>query len=102
MPDRICLITGATQGIGRIAAIEIARQFSTVVIVGRDESRGAAAKRDIEQESGNRKVELLLADLSSLESVRKLADQFKSRHARLDLLVNNAGGIFTERRITVD
>ncbi len=102
MNGKVCLITGATQGIGKAAAIEIGRRGPILVVVGRDEGRLAQVVKEIKDQSGNDKVESLLADLSSQASIRQLAAQFLARHDRLHVLVNNAGGVFMERKLTVD
>lgn len=100
----VALITGATQGIGLAAACEIAklRPEMHIVLVARDAARGQAAVNDVKQKSGNQKVEVLLADLSSLSSIKSLADQYKSKYSRLDLLINNAGAVYTERKLSKD
>lgn len=102
MHGKVCLITGATSGIGLVAARELASKGARVVLVGRDPGRCAAAVAQIQTQTGNRDVEALLADLSSQEQIRGLAQQFRERHARLDVLVNNAGGIWMTRQLTVD
>ncbi len=102
MKDKVFLVTGANAGIGRITALEIAKSGATLVIVCRDQGRGEEALKDIKEKSKNDKVELLLADLSSQQEIHKLAEQFKSKYDRLDVLVNNAGVIFGERKLTVD
>jgi retinol dehydrogenase 14 len=96
------LITGATNGIGKAAALELAKQGATVVIVGRDRAKTESVAGEIRSNSGNKNVEFLLADLSSQASVHKLADDFKARHSRLEVLINNAGGFFDTRKTTVD
>ena len=90
MAGKTCLITGATVGIGRVTALEVAHMGAAVVIAGRDPAKCALAANDIREESGNPDVEFLVADLSSQEEVRCLADEFRNRHQRLDVLVNNA------------
>jgi len=102
MNDRIALITGATQGIGRVAALQIAPSFGTVVLVARDAKRGEETRAAVQAASPASKVELLLGDLSSLADVRRVAAEFRAAHDRLHLLVNNAGAIFTARETTVD
>lgn len=102
MKDRIVLITGGTGGIGKQTAIALARQGANVIVTGRDQARGEAGVLDIQRASGNYEVELLLADLSTQAGVRSLAEQFKRRYPRLDVLINNAGLLSQERQITAD
>jgi NAD(P)-dependent dehydrogenase (short-subunit alcohol dehydrogenase family) len=99
---KTCLITGATQGIGLASAIGIARAGAQTVMVARSPERGAAAVEMVKAKSGNPEVSLLIADLSSQESIRKLAAEFKAKHDRLHVLLNNAGGVFVKRSLTVD
>ena len=100
--NRICLVTGATSGIGKVTARELAKQGATVVAVARDAGRGQAAVDEIQRDSGNRDVHLMLADLSSQAAVRRLAAEYRGRYDRLHVLVNNAGAILGERVVTVD
>lgn len=100
MGEKVCLITGATSGIGR--AMGLANMGASVVMVGRDRDRGEAALAEIKGESGNASVDLMLADLSSQEEIRRLADEFKEAYPRLDVLINNAGVFRSERITTAD
>ena len=75
---------------------------ATVVMVCRDRARGEDAQREIQMKSGNDAVDLLLADLSSQQSIRQLAATFRQRYQHLHVLINNAGAGFTQRRETVD
>ena len=102
MQGKVCLITGATSGIGAVAARELARQWAIVVLVGRNPHKCAAAVRQIQAETGNLAVSALVADLSAQQQVRQLAQQFQDRHARLDVLINNAGGLWMKRELTSD
>ena len=102
MSGKTCLVTGATSGIGEVAAVELARKGARIVLVGRDRSRAEATSAKIRKEAGNPEVEYLLADLSSQAEVRKLAGEIRARCPRLDVLVNNAGAMFTNRRTSVD
>jgi NAD(P)-dependent dehydrogenase (short-subunit alcohol dehydrogenase family) len=99
MDGRVALVTGATNGIGRVTAREIARMGARTLIVARDPGRGEAAAREIRDATGA-PAEVLVADLSSGEEVRRLAREVHDRTGRLDLLVNNAGAIFSERRLS--
>ena len=102
MGEKVCLITGATSGIGKATAMGLANMGASVVMVGRDRGRGDAAMAEIKEKSANASVDLLLADLSSQEQVRRLADDFKEAYPRLDVLINNAGVIRSKRITTAD
>jgi retinol dehydrogenase-12 len=102
MQGKVVLITGATDGIGFVAARELARLGAAVVAVGRNADKTAAVVERIRKETGNPHVEGLLADLSSQQDIRRLAQQFRERHDRLDVLLNNAGALFHPRRESVD
>src|SRR5215203_1440131 len=102
MDGKVCLITGATSGIGKATAMGLANMGASVVMVGRDRSRGEAALAEIKEGSANASVDLLLADLSSQEDIRRLADEFEEAHPRLDVLINNAGVIRSKRVATAD
>jgi NAD(P)-dependent dehydrogenase (short-subunit alcohol dehydrogenase family) len=102
MKGKVTMVTGATAGIGKVTALELARLGATVVAVGRDPHKGEATVAEIRQASGNQDVHLLLCDFSSQASIRKLAAAFKAKHDRLHVLVNNAGAILGEKRVTED
>jgi NAD(P)-dependent dehydrogenase (short-subunit alcohol dehydrogenase family) len=102
MDNKTILITGASAGIGLQSSIELAKTGAEVVMVGRDEERTAQAAEQVKSGSGNQAVSYLLADLSSLQDVRKLAQEFKSKYNKLDVLLNNAGAIFFTRKQSVD
>lgn len=102
MNGRVCLVTGATSGIGKAAAEELARLGATVVVAGRNDEKCAATVDQIRQTTGSRSIEYLLADLSSQSGVRRLAQEFQGKYASLDVLVNNAGAIMLSRRHSVD
>jgi NAD(P)-dependent dehydrogenase (short-subunit alcohol dehydrogenase family) len=102
MQGKICLVTGSTSGIGRVTALELAKMGATVVLACRDKSKGEATRDEIKAQNRDASVDMLLADLSSQQSVRQLAQDFTDRYSRLDVLLNNAGGIFLRRSTTVD
>jgi retinol dehydrogenase 12 len=102
MPKPICLITGATEGIGRVTAIELARKGFTVVLAARDAQRAEAVVKEIEAATGCRDVDTITVDLRSLAEVRALSETFHRRYPRLDVLINNAGIFGEKRQITAD
>jgi retinol dehydrogenase 14 len=102
MAGKICMVTGANSGIGKVTALELARMGATVVMVCRDKGRAEPVLAEIRRVTGNPSVELMLADFSSQQSIRALATAFKQTYDRLHVLVNNAGAIMFERKRTVD
>jgi NAD(P)-dependent dehydrogenase (short-subunit alcohol dehydrogenase family) len=96
------LVTGATDGLGRRVARELAAKGVTVLLHGRNPERLEATLEELRSQTGSEKANLYLADLSSLAAVRDLADRILSEHDRLDVLVNNAGIIARERRESED
>lgn len=100
--ESICLVTGATSGIGYVTAREIARQGATVVGVGRSVERSRAAVDRIRNQTGNPRVEFLVADLSSQPEIRRLAGEVKARYPQLHVLVNNVGGLFLNGQVAPD
>ncbi|MFX0196102.1 MAG: SDR family oxidoreductase [Candidatus Hodarchaeota archaeon] len=102
MKDNICMVTGATSGVGEVTAQVLAQQGATVIIVGRNPEKGATTVSQIKQQTGTSTVEFILADLSSQQAIHQLVEQFKRRYQRLDVLVNNAGASFRKRQNSVD
>ena len=101
MGGKVALVTGGTSGIGKATAMALAAMGADVVVVGRDRERGERAAEEIRAQTGGR-VDLALADLSSQAEVRNLAEEFRRRYDRLDVLVNNAGLVQSTRTETVD
>ena len=102
MQGKIVMVTGANAGIGKVAVRELAGMGAHVIMVARSRERGEAALAEIKTATNGSQIDLLLSDLSSQESVRQLADDFKARCDKLHVLVNNAGAIFLQRRESVD
>jgi NAD(P)-dependent dehydrogenase (short-subunit alcohol dehydrogenase family) len=102
MQGKTILISGATNGIGKQSALELAKMGAQVVIIGRNKARTDETLREIQTASGNKDVHALIADLSSMAEVRRVAEDFKKQFSRLDVLLNNAGGVFQSRQETVD
>lgn len=100
MKGRVVLITGATNGIGRIAAERIAEKGASVTIVGRNPEKTEGVAKAIRDASGNAEVDHLIGDLSVTSEVERVAAEFRERCDRLDVLVNNAGAMFTSRHVT--
>jgi NAD(P)-dependent dehydrogenase (short-subunit alcohol dehydrogenase family) len=96
------LITGATNGIGLAASRQLASRGAVVVMVGRDRARTDESVSDVRARTGSTTVSSLLCDFSSQTTIRRLADAFRAGHDRLDVLINNAGGVNRERTLTVD
>ncbi|WP_068180921.1 SDR family oxidoreductase [Mycobacterium sp. UM_CSW] len=102
MDRPICLITGATDGIGKVTATELARTGYCVVLAARNEAKAASVASEIVAVTGNRDVAYLTADLRSLAHLHRLAEAFRARYPRLDVLINNAGVIMPQRVLTAD
>ena len=102
LAGRVCIVTGATNGIGLVTARELARRGGTVVLVGRDATRGAAALADVEGVATGAGATFVQADLARQDAVRALAAELRARHDRVHVLVNNAGAVFDRREETTD
>lgn len=100
LKNKKVLITGATSGIGKIAALELAKMGAHVILVGRDPQKSEQTAREIRAASHNERVDTLLADLSEMAEVRRLAAEYRRRYDRLHVLVNNAGAWYTKRQLT--
>ena len=100
MADKVCLVTGATSGIGKVTACALAALGAEVFIAGRNQRKAEETVSWIRAETGNSAVRHLLAEYADLDQVRELARAFKEQTSRLDVLVNNAGGFFNSRRET--
>lgn len=101
MQGKFCVITGATSGIGLIAAERLAAKGAHVVLIGRDPAKADAAVARIRQGSPAATVETRIADLSQLANVSRLGQELASL-PRIDVLLNNAGAMFSHRQITAD
>lgn len=101
LEGKTCMITGANSGIGKATAIQLAKMGIHIVMVCRNKERGENAQKQIKEESGNSNVDLIIADLASLESVKNLADEYKKKYDKLHILINNAG-VFNSKRILTE
>jgi NAD(P)-dependent dehydrogenase (short-subunit alcohol dehydrogenase family) len=97
---RVCLLTGATLGIGRAAAEALVPMGMELVLVARDRARLEALAAELEQRTPGAKVGILVGDLSRMSEVRRIAGEFRATHDRLDVLANNAGALFARREQT--
>jgi NAD(P)-dependent dehydrogenase (short-subunit alcohol dehydrogenase family) len=101
MQGKVVLVTGATNGIGLVTARELTRRGGQVTIIGRSAARCSETAERIRLQTGQA-VESIVADLSTLDGIRQAAAVFKKSNQSLHVLVNNAGAMFTRRRLTVD
>ncbi|MGJ3238569.1 MAG: SDR family oxidoreductase [Anaerolineae bacterium] len=102
MNGKVVIVTGATNGIGEVTALELARQGAEVVIISRNPAKLERTVNKIQSETGNQQVSAIQADLASIADIRQAAEQFLQTHDRLDVLVNNAGAFFADRQESVD
>jgi NAD(P)-dependent dehydrogenase (short-subunit alcohol dehydrogenase family) len=100
--DKVCLVTGASAGIGFVAARELAKLGASMLLVCRDGAKGEHAASEIQAVSRNKNVELLLADLSSQAEIHRLAHRILATRRPLHVLLNNAGVVMMKRELTVD
>ena len=101
MTGQVCVVTGASSGIGKAASLALVRLGATVVLVCRNLDRGQAALREVSAAAVAGTPVLEVADLSSMAQVRDLAGRLSGRD-RIDVLVNNAGLVLGDRRVTPD
>jgi len=102
MKDKICVITGANSGIGKETAKALAEMGAHIVMVCRNREKAEAAREEIIRFGGNRKIDLSIADLSSLDDIRQLAEELKTHYDHIDVIIHNAGSTFMKREINAD
>ena len=100
MESKIILITGSTDGIGKVTAKTLAKHGHTVIVHGRNKKKAETVCEEITSETGNNKIDFVIADLCLLAEVKQMADEFKKKYKRLDVLINNAGAILGKDRET--
>jgi NAD(P)-dependent dehydrogenase (short-subunit alcohol dehydrogenase family) len=100
MTGRICIVTGSNSGIGKQTALALAKMGATIVMVVRNKIRGEKTLKEIISQTGNKDANLMISDLSSMNSIRNFTEEFKKTYSRLDVLINNAGAVFNKRQVT--
>jgi len=99
---KLCLITGATNGIGKATAIELAKEGFHIVFTYRNLEKGESTLEEIKMQSGNTSVEAMYCNLESLDSIKQFTEAFKVKYEKIDVLINNAGIWETKRYVTED
>ena len=102
LKNKVCLVTGATAGIGLITAQALAAMNATVVVVSRSEQKCADTVSQLKLKTADPNIDFIAGDLSVMSQVKQVADQFLQRYDRLDVLVNNAGAVFSSRQVSAD
>lgn len=102
MKEKIAIVTGANSGIGYSTAEGLVRKGTHLVMICRDAKRGQAAREQLLAHSSDHPVDLLIADLSSQDAVRQTAAQIHERYPKVDVLINNAGGMFAQKSLSAD
>ena len=98
--NKTALVTGASTGLGRETALQLARLQASLILVARSEDKLKELKNEIQLEYGNKNVQIFTADLSLLAETRALAKKIKSKYKKLDILINNAGALFNNKFVT--
>ncbi len=102
MKDKVCIVTGSNSGIGKETTLALANMGAKIIMVVRNLERGEQARGEIVNETGNKTLVLMHCDLSSFESINKFTKEFLGSYDKLDVLINNAGAVFSKRQTTVD
>jgi NAD(P)-dependent dehydrogenase (short-subunit alcohol dehydrogenase family) len=102
MKDKVVVITGATSGIGEVAADRLAQKGARIVFIARDRERGEATRKHLRAIAGHTDHTVHYADLSQLSEMKRVAKEIADSEPQIDVLVNNAGAIFTARQVTAD
>ncbi len=102
LQGKTCVVTGATSGIGRVAAEELAAMGARLILIARDEARGAAALQRLRERAPGMAHQIYYADLMQLAAVKRVAAEIAAAEPRIDILINNAGAMFSYRAVTQD
>jgi NAD(P)-dependent dehydrogenase (short-subunit alcohol dehydrogenase family) len=100
MKDKICVVTGSTNGIGKLTASALAEMGAEVALVSRNPEKGEFVRQELIEKIGNKKIDFFPADLSLLKEVRRVSEALKEKYDRVDVLVNNAGAYFNTFELT--
>lgn len=100
MNNKICLITGATSGIGKATAFELSKRNYDLILIGRNEEKCKKVVKKIKNYAANRDVKYFVTDISLIKEVKKLCEQIKSDYQQIDVLINNAGARFLQHQLT--
>lgn len=102
MKDKICLVTGATDGIGKETARCLGKQNAQLILVGRNPEKGEKVQKKLIAITGNDQIDIMTADLSNMNAIQKLSAEIHKKYNKLNVLINNAGAFFSKREITDD
>lgn len=102
MEDKLAIVTGANSGMGLATVIALAKKGINVIMLCRNEERGVKALQIAKDESQSDGIELMIGDLGSIDSIHRFAEAFKTKHNKLDILINNAGVVSLKRQETKD
>jgi NAD(P)-dependent dehydrogenase (short-subunit alcohol dehydrogenase family) len=102
MSSKFCIVTGATSGIGKAIAFELVSRNAAVILICRNRQKGEDVIREIQKLTRRSPIDLLIADLSSQQQVRAVANEFNCKYGQLHVLINNAGAMFPRREESVD
>jgi retinol dehydrogenase-12 len=102
LQGKVFLVTGATEGTGKAAALEFAKRGAELVLVARNKEKGERVVAELREATGNNEISLIVADMSSIADVKRAAAEFRASHTKLDVLVNNAGALFKEYQLSKD
>jgi retinol dehydrogenase 14 len=100
--SKTILVTGATDGIGKQTALELARRGANVIVHGRSQARCQGVLNDLQRQVPNAQFDMAVADLASLKQIRQMAQALLDTYTRLDVLINNAGVFMNQRTLTED
>jgi NAD(P)-dependent dehydrogenase (short-subunit alcohol dehydrogenase family) len=100
--DKVCVITGATSGIGRASAFKLAGTGATLILLGRNLAKGKIVSNQLIKNTGNNKITFYKADLSLMNEIKVVSEKIKSDYEKIDILLNNAGARFLNHILTIE